>query len=66
MDGVESKDSSFPDIRMTVFKVGTESGDEWFEKFDVFRNLLEEAEGSPTDIFIWMLLENALSVIRHS
>ena len=57
MDGIESKDSSFPDVGVAVFKVGTESGNERFEELDVFRDLLEEAEGSAADIFIWMLLE---------
>lgn len=59
MDGIESKDSSFPDIGVAVFKVGAESGNERFEKFNVFRNLLEEAERSPANIFIWVLLESA-------
>lgn len=57
MDGIESKDSSFPDVGVAVFKVGTESGNERFEELDVFRDLLEEAEGSAADIFIWVLLE---------
>ena len=64
MDGIESKDSGFPDIGVAVFKVGAESGYERFEKFNVLRNLLEEAESGTANIFIRMLLENAH--ISHS
>jgi hypothetical protein len=54
----EGEDGSFADIRMTVFEVSAESGDERLEEFDVFGKFLEEAEGCAADIFVWVLLAN--------
>ena len=62
MGYVESKDRGFSDIRIAVLKVSTESGDEWFEEFDVIEYFLKEVKGSPTDIPVWTLLESQISL----
>ena len=62
IDGEESKDSSFPDVRMSMFEIGAENGNERLKEFYVLRDFLEEAEGSAANIFIWVLLKKCIHV----
>ena len=64
MNGKESKHGGFSDIGMTMLEVGAKSGDEWLEELHIFRDFLEETEGSAPYIFVWVLLVNAH--ISHS
>lgn len=56
IDGVHREDGVLADVRVPVLEACATEGDERLEELDVFRDLLQEAEGRATDVLVGVLL----------
>ena len=56
VDGVHGEDGVLAHVGVSVLEACAASGDKWFEKLDVFRDLLQEAKGRAADVLVGVLL----------